>query len=246
MIRRLREPDNGLTHLIGAVLALLALVVLLGLAAAADRIAVHVAEDRVAEQLAQQGRLSGTPTVDIRGFPFLTQAVAGDYRDVRIALSAAALGQPAGTSARVALHGVHVPLSDVLSQSVRQIPVDRLDGTATLSYALLSAQLGGDTTVRREGDGLRITRTVDVLGREVPLTATGQVTLEGSDLVVDVQDASGAGVDLPDAVVQQAAHLLDLRYTVPPLPFGLRLTSVRPGQDGVDVTVSATDAVLSG
>lgn len=32
MIRRLREPDNGLTHLVGACLAALALVVLVGLA----------------------------------------------------------------------------------------------------------------------------------------------------------------------------------------------------------------------
>ena len=31
----------------------------------------------------------------------------------------------------------------VLSGSVEQVPVDRIDGTATLSYALLSAQLGG-------------------------------------------------------------------------------------------------------
>jgi hypothetical protein len=222
------------------------IVVLLALAVAADRIAVGIAEDRVAEQLASQGGLAGTPSVDITGFPFLTQAVAGDYEDVRIALTADDLGQPAGTHADVALHGVHVPLSSVLSGSVSEVPVDRVDGTATLSYELLSAQLGGDTTLRREGDGLRITKTVEVLGQTLPLTATGTVTLDGNDLLVDVDEASGAGVDVPDFLVDRVSGLLDIRYKIPALPFGLRLTSVEPAEDGVVVTVEARETVLRG
>jgi LmeA-like phospholipid-binding len=225
---------------------LIALVVLLGLAVAADRIAVGIAEDKVAEQLAAKGGLAGTPSVDIAGFPFLTQAVAGDYEDVRISLTAADLGQPAGTRADVRLHGVHVPLSSVLSGSVSEVPVDRIDGTATLSYGLLAAQLGGDTTLRREGDGLRITKTVEVLGYTLPLTAAGTVTLDGNDLVVDVQNASGAGVDVPGFLVDRVSDLLDIRYTVPALPFGLQLTGVQPADDGVDITVAAQDTVLRG
>jgi hypothetical protein len=225
---------------------LITIVVLLGLAVAADRIAVGVAEDKVAEQLAAKGGLAGTPSVDIGGFPFLTQAVAGDYEDVRIALTAADLGQPEGTTADVALHGVHVPLKSVLSGSVSEVPVDRLDGTATLSYALLSAQLGGDTTVRREGDGLRITKTVEIAGLTLPLTAAGTVSLNGNQLVVDVQEASGAGVDVPGSLVDRVSDLLDIRYDIPALPFGLRLTGVRPGDDGVVVTVEGDDTVLRG
>jgi hypothetical protein len=225
---------------------LITLVVLLGLAVAADRIAVGVAEKRVGDELARRGGLSGSPAVDIRGFPFLTQAVAGNYQDVRISLTADELGQPAGTGADVALHGVHVPLSSVFSGSVDSVPVDRIDGTATLSYALLAAQLGGDTTLRREGDGLRITRTVEIAGYTLPLTAAGTVTLVGDELVVSVQQASGAGVDVPSFLVDRVVDLLDLRYTIPALPFGLQLTGVRPADDGVVVTVRATHAVLSG
>jgi hypothetical protein len=227
--------------------ALLLLVVVLGaLLVVADRVGVAVAEDQVADRIAERGELAGPPEVDITGFPFLTQAVAGRYDEVRIALTAADLGQPEGTDADVALRGVEVPLSGVLAGSVRQVPVDRIDGTATLSYALLSAQLGGDTRLEREGDGLRITRTVELLGRQVPLTAVGEVTLDGSDLVVDVEEASGAGVELPGFVVDRASDLLDLRYTVPPLPFGLELTGVRPADDGVVVDVAATGTVIGG
>jgi hypothetical protein len=227
--------------------ALLVVVLLLvGLAVVADRVAVGVAEDRVGQELAATGGLAGTPEVEIAGFPFLTQAVAGRYDDVRISLTAAELGQPEGTRAHVALHGVHVPLSSALSGSVDRVPVDRIDGTATLSYALLSAQLGGDTTLRSEGDGVRITKTVELLGQTIPLTATGTVALDGNELVIDVERASGAGVDLPDFLVTRAGDLLDLRYAVPALPFGLQLTGVRPDADGVDVRVAAEDTVLGG
>ena len=223
---------------------LITLVVLLGLAVVADRVAVGIAEDQVAEQMASKGGLAGTPSVDIAGFPFLTQAFAGNYEDVRISLTAHDLGQPAGTRADVRLHGVHVPLKSVLSGSVSEVPVDRIDGTATLSYELLAAQLGGDTTLRREGDGLRITKTVEIAGYTLPLTAAGTVTLDGDDLVVDVQKASGAGVDVPGVLVDRVSDLLDLRYTVPALPFGLKLTSVTPADDGVILGLQATDTVL--
>jgi hypothetical protein len=225
---------------------LIVVLLLLGLAVVGDRVAVGIAEDRVGQELASKGRLAGTPNVDIAGFPFLTQAVAGRYDDVRISLTADELGQPEGTRADIALHGVHVPLSSVLSGSVTEVPVDRIDGTARLSYALLSAQLGGDATVRREGDGLRITKTVELLGQTFPLTATGTVAMDGDELVIDVERAFGAGVDVPEFLVTRVSDLLDLRYTVPALPFGLQLTGVHPAEDGVDVQVAARDTVLSG
>ncbi|WP_299952544.1 DUF2993 domain-containing protein [uncultured Modestobacter sp.] len=225
---------------------LVSLLIVVGLLVVADRVGVRVAEGRVAEQLADRGGLAGTPEVDITGFPFLTQAVAGRYEDVRISLTAEQLGQPAGTRADVSLRGVQVPLSDALSGSVQEIPVEQVDGTATLSYDLLAQQLGGDTMLEQDGDGLRITRTLEVLGVEFPVTATGSLALDGQDVVVDVGTAAAAGVDVPGVVVDRAADLLDFSYAVPALPFGLQLTSVEPAADGVDVRVEATDTVLQG
>lgn len=224
---------------------LIVLLLVAGLLLVADRVGVGLAEKAVADRLAGSGVVSGTPDVQIRGFPFLTQALGGRYDDVHVALTAAELGQPDGTRADVSLHGVQVPLSDVVSGSVRQVPVDDIDGTATLSYALLAARLGGDTTLRREGDGLRITRTVDLAGQTIPLTATGTVTLDGNSLVIDVSEAAGAGVALPGFLVSRAGDLLDLRYDVPALPFGLQLTSVTPADDGVVVHVRAENTVLT-
>ena len=225
--------------------ALLVVLLLLGgLALAADRGAEAFAEDRVAQLVAERGGLAGRPEVEIGGFPFLTQAVGGRYDDVRIGLTGADLGQPEGTRADVSLRGVQVALSDVLSGSVQQVPVERVDGTATLAYALLAAELGPGTTVTRNGDGLRVQRTVEVAGMSVPLTATGTVSLDGDTLVVDVEDASGAGVDVPDLLVDQVDEALDLRYPIPQLPFGLQVTGVAPADDGVRVQIEATDTVL--
>jgi hypothetical protein len=228
-------PVKGLLITVGVLVVLLV---------AADRVGVLLAEDQVAAQVAAQGQLAGEPEVDITGFPVLTQAVAGRYDDVRISLTADELGQPAGTSADVSLQGVRLPLSDVLGGQVSQLPVDRVDGRASVPYDLLAAQLGGDTTLTREGDGLRITKTVEVLGQTIPLTAAGQVALDGQDLVVTVDSAAGAGIDVPDFLLDQAQDLLDFRYTLPALPFGLQLTGLQTTDGGVDVTVAATDVVL--
>lgn len=219
-------------------------VLLLGLLLIADRALERWAEGYVADQLVEQAGLASAPEVEAGGFPFLTQAIGGRYDEARISLTAEQLGQPEGTRADVVLRGVHVPLSGVISGAVEAIPVDRIEGTATLSYALLSEQLGRDTELSREGDGLRITRTVELLGQPVRVTATGQVRLEGNDLVADVEEASGAGVEVPGVLLARAANLLDLRYSVPALPFGLQLTSVRPAGDGVVIRVEAADTVL--
>jgi hypothetical protein len=219
-------------------------LLLAGLVLLVDRVAVGIAEDQVGQQIAEQGGLEGAPDVDIAGFPFLTQAVGGTYDDVRISLTAAESGEQEGMRADIALRGVHVPLSAVLSGAVAEVPVDTIDGTATLSYALLSSQLGPDTELTPEGDRLRITRTVEVLGRQLRLTATGRMTLQANDLVVDVDEATGAGVEIPGFLLDRAADLLDLRHPVPELPFGLQVTDVRPAADGVDIGVAATDTVL--
>ncbi|MGY2083715.1 LmeA family phospholipid-binding protein [Blastococcus sp. SYSU DS0539] len=220
---------------------LLALVV--GLGILLDRIAVGIAEEQVAGQLAAQADLAGRPEVDVRGFPFLTQAIGGRYDEVRIELTAEQLGQPEGTRADVTLRGVDLPLSAVLSGEVAEVPVERIDGTATLSYDLLARELGDDTTLEREGEGLRITRTVELLGHTLPLTASGTVAVDGDELVIDVDRAAGAGVDIPRVLVGRVTDLLDLRHPVE-LPFGLRLIDVAPAERGVDVRVAADDAVL--
>ena len=226
--------------------ALLVVVLLLaGLAVLTDRIAVEVAERQIATQLADRGGLVGKPEVEIDGFPFLAQVLAGRYGEVHLSLGQGQLAEAPGARAGVTLHGVRLPLSAALSGSVSEVPVDRVDGSVTLSYDTLAAELGGDATLAPEGSGLRITRTVELLGYTLPLTAAGTVALDGRDVLVDVERAAGAGVEVPAFLVSRVRDLLDLRDTVAELPFGLQLTGVSPEADGVAVRVEASDTVLT-
>ena len=222
---------------------LVVVLVLLGLLVAVDRVGVSVAEDQVAETIAREADLAAPPEVEVVGFPILHEAVRGRYDEVRITFTAEQLRQPAGTRADVVLRGAQIPLTELFGE-VSRVPVERIDGTATLSYALLSEELGPDTDLERDGDGLRVNTTVEVAGQELPLSADGTVTLDGDELVIDVRGASGAGVELPEDLVERINEALRLRYPVPELPYGLELTDVRPGDEGVVVRARADRTVI--
>lgn len=227
--------------------ALLVLLVVLGaLFAIVDRVTVAIVEKEVGDRIAQQADLPGAPEVDIAGFPFLSQAVTGNYDDIRLAFTSDDLGQPAGTRAEIHLRDVDVPLSDVVDGSVQQVPVGRMEGSATLSYALLSEQIGPNTRLEKDEDGLRITRTMEIAGRRVPLSAAGEVSVDGGDLLIHVETASGAGAELPSILVGQVSELLGLRYRLPGLPFGLVIEGVRPEEEGVVVFAQADGTVIGG
>ena len=77
---------RGRRSLIGLIVVL---VVLAGLFVVADRIAVGIADRRLADQAAtqlasRQITSAKKPTASIGGFPFLTQVLAGKYQKVTI------------------------------------------------------------------------------------------------------------------------------------------------------------------
>jgi hypothetical protein len=91
-----------------------------------------------------------------------------------------------------------------------------------------------------------VQRTVEVAGVSLPLTARATVSLDGDTLVFDVGDVSSAGVDVPPFLVEQVGDALDVRYRIPPLPFGMQVTGVEPADDGLRLRVEAVDTVLRG
>ena len=84
--------------------------------------------------------LGSDPTVDIRGFPFLTQAISGKYDEIEI--RADHVGSTFGDlDVEANLYGVGLPAGDLLSRDLHRIPVDRLEAKvrfpATRPLALL-------------------------------------------------------------------------------------------------------------
>ncbi len=225
---------------------LVVVVVLLGLLLVVDRVGVEYAEDRVAVELQEELALAATPGVEIDGFPVLTQALAGNYRNVRLTVDAADLGELSDLDVEVQLIGLQIPLSDLLAAEVETIPVERIAGTLSIPYAEVAAQIGSGVTLADSPEGVVVSRTLDVLGQELEVSGTGRIRVESSDQIgVTVVGLNLAGLEIPSLLIEQLQENLSFTYTVPPLPFGLQITSAVATADGFDVSAEAEDAILA-
>lgn len=226
--------------------ALVVVVVLVALVVVADRVAAHTAAGVVARKLESTGRLRGTPEVDVRGFPFLTQAVGGLYRDIAVTAAGVQAGKVEVTTFDAQLRGVHLPLSSALKGSVRSVPVDTISARAEVSWGELSNLVADrGLTVSSAGSGLaRVTGTVTVLGRSYHASAVSRPALDGRTIVVTAtrfEVGSGAA----DAVLSKAlGNRLDFRVELGALPYGLELDGLGADDTGVVLTAHARDVVL--
>ena len=224
---------------------LIVLVVLAALLVVADRVGVVVAQNRLASQIQQQLDLDRQPDVSIRGIPFLTQAIRGTYKDIRVQLPDVDAGDVQDVAIDARLQGTHVSLSDALGGSVNQIPVDRISGTLLIPYDQLADASGiSGLTITREGDSLRLTGSVQVLGRSIQAEAVGRVEVTDGRIAINAEQAKVAGIPVPQAVLDQAARLLSFRVQPRNLPLNLRITAVRLADSGLLVDAVSDDVVL--
>jgi len=224
---------------------LIVLVVLAALLVAADRVGVVVAQNRLASEIQQQLDLNAKPDVSIRGIPFLTQAIRGTYKDIRVQLPDVDAGDVQDLSVNARLQGAHVSLSDALGGNVDRIPVDQISGTLLIPYDQLARASGiSGLTITREGDSLRLTGSVQVLGRPVKAEAVGRVEVNDGRIAINAEQAKVAGIPVPEAVLDEAARLLSFRVQPQNLPLNLRITAVHLTDTGLLVDAVSDDVVL--
>ena len=223
---------------------LVALVVLLALLVGADRVAEQVAEGRIADQLTAD--LSSTPTVEIGGFPFLTQALAGRYRAITVSGDSASRQGVRVSDFTADLQGVEVPLSDAVGGRVSEVPVDRLRGSALITYAdfARAADVPG-LELSPAGDQVRVTGPLSVLGQDLTVSALSDATLDGDQVLLTAQSFEVDGSPVSSVISGALSGRLDLRVDVAALPYDLQLTDVRTGPRGVELSGTARDVVLS-
>src|SRR5688572_11717923 len=103
----------------------IALVVLLALLVAADRVAANVAADRIRTQvvaeLDERGIETASTDVTVGGFPFLFQVADGHYEKITIDMR------------EVALSGVTLPSLFVTARGVDANTADLIDGKAKVT-----------------------------------------------------------------------------------------------------------------
>lgn len=222
---------------------LVALLVVAGLLVAGDRLAEGAAERRISEELA--GQLSSPPDVEIGGTSFLVQALGGRYDDIRVEGDVQAGDLPVERfTAR--LRGVDLPLSDALSGSVVDVPVDRVTGSVLVTYDVLRARARGlDLALEPAGDQLRISGSVRVLGQDLEASVLADVVVEGREVSTSATEVTVEGEPAPDRVADAVVEALTVSATVPELPYDLTLEDVRVEPDGLVVEASARDVVLA-
>jgi hypothetical protein len=117
----------------------IALVVLVLLLVGADFGAAAVAEHLISQKARTQLQLTDDPSVTIHGFPFLTQALGGDYSHI----SVSAAGVPVGdklqdVALNAELEDVTAPLSDLTNGNTKAITIGKLTGSVTIKAADLA------------------------------------------------------------------------------------------------------------
>ncbi|MFF0432668.1 DUF2993 domain-containing protein [Streptomyces sp. NPDC004327] len=221
---------------------LIATVVLCGLLAGADRLAAAYAESRAAGEVSLGGMTAESKDVDIKGFPFLTQVADKRFGEVDVALSgirASAGGRP------VRIGEMTATLADVTLDDDYAIERARSANiTALISYPDLVAASGEDAKVAYGGAGkLKVTGGVRFLGQTFTRTVTSTVTLVGRDTIrVRADEVPGEGIP---GLEQMVRARTDFDWRVDGLPKGMRLTKVEPRQDGLAVTGTGENVVLT-
>jgi len=214
-----------------------AVVVVAGLLVA-DRVVASTTEKRAVQAIEQNlDGVVGTPTVDIGGFPFLTQVLAGSLDEVT--------GQVDG----VTLEGIKATDVTIDAKDITT-STPYTAGTATISATLPTASINSivadqtqlEITVTVDGSALKATGKV--LG--VTMSANLVPRVQDGKLLVDVQDIAigGLSVSVDSLPASIGNRLNDIEVPVGGLPEGLVLQQATVVDDGVRITASGTDVVI--
>jgi hypothetical protein len=243
---------------------LILVVVFGGLFVAADRAAVYFAQGQVADKIRTSQGLSTTPTVSIKGFPFLTQVVGSSLDEVDVSLGsldATADGQT------VKVTDVHAELRNVkIDSSFSSATADRASGSARVSYADLArtapkgatigyagaeraakgqVKVDGPASDVLEGAGIPVPDVVAGALQGQNITVYCTVSLKGGDTAkfeaVEVKELPVPGLD------EQIKTLVDsYNLKIDGLPSSIALDKVAATEEGLQFSGTGTNVALAG
>jgi hypothetical protein len=232
--RRRRRRRRGIVLVI-------VLVVILAILGIGDQFAKSYAENDIANQIESSG-INVKPSVNIEGWPFLTQLLAKDIKAIDISASNVQAGKFEITSIKARATGVH--LSSLSNSATATI--DQINGTALISYQALDSDLvnavgipgltsftispdpaDGPDAITADAGGLASVNAT------VQQTAVNQITITFGSLGGIASLLGGAG-SIPPQVI-----------TIPKLPAGLVIRSVSVTSQGIVATASASNTTIS-
>ncbi|MCM3660448.1 DUF2993 domain-containing protein [Georgenia satyanarayanai] len=223
-----------------ASVVLVLLVVLAVAGTVVDRVAVARTEDRLLAEAREQLELAPDADVEIDGFPFLTQVVAGRLSEVRGTASTLVLED-------FELHDVRVALRGVAPEE--PYPAETVEINAEIPPATLQAALAGAVDVPGAPLRVDVANGLVQLGVEVvaglELAVVVEPVLVDGAIGVELGEVSVGGGTVPRDLVTVVDDLLgDVRVEIPGLPEGLVPTRLEVGRDAVELRLEGSDVAL--
>lgn len=249
----------------------IALLVLVGLFIVVDYGAAALAESAVSRQMREQIGLVDDPSVRINGFPFLVQAVTGEYSSVDVEATRIRVGELQELGVRAQLRDVSAPLPMLLGSGPKSLVVQEVEGTVRIpasdverlvpgvedlrienvdEYALEQAvDDGGDKSLRQidPENAVRLVGTASLLGQEAEVSVIAVLELvDGEAQIVprDIRLGGSDGTALPAALQRTLEQRFTLRIDPGSLPLAATPTRLRAAAGALEISGFADDLTL--
>jgi hypothetical protein len=214
---------------------IIVVIVILGLLVALDFGARAVAQNKMASEIQQQG-FPKKPSVSINGFPFLTQVISRDFKNIQVSSSNITEGPLLIQSIDATMTDVHV------NSSFQSGTVDHLHGTMTVTFPALAnamtSQAGNLGSLISSGLTLsdagnnEVKASLDLLGGLASGTAVWKVSRTGhNDINVQLVSSSGIGS-------AAASGISDITVPRVALPLGMTIQSIAVTPTGLVAVVT--------
>ncbi|ASU82164.1 DUF2993 domain-containing protein [Nocardiopsis gilva YIM 90087] len=219
------------------------LIFLLVMVVVADRGLHSAAQNEIAKRVSQRYQLSSEPEVTIGGFPFLTQAIGGEYSEIHIVTGAMTVNDVNLDRVDITARNVQAAIGDLMTEP--KVIAGAADAKVMLPYSELQSRLPQGIVIENKDGKPRMTGDLAVPGGiSVPVAADLDVSIDGDIINVTPTDieVSDAPIDLGSAVKDR----LTVSFQVPQMPFDLQITKIDALPNGVEVSAEATDVRLVG
>jgi LmeA-like phospholipid-binding len=196
------------------------------LAGGTDRLLASAAGREVARRAERMLGAGSAPIVRIMSAPFLTQLVAGVYREVKVSAQTCTIGSLEMHGLTVRLSQVRAPLRRLLA--ARGLIAGCVTATATIPFSVLTARLPPGLVLRRNGTDIGISGWI----RLMPVAGTLAVAADGQRISVVPKVLGVRG-------------LVGFVIALPGLPPELMIHALQVTDAGLEVTVAGDEVVLA-
>jgi hypothetical protein len=246
------------------------LLVLAGLLVAADFGSAALAESAVSREMRTQLGLADDPSVRINGFPFLTQAISGQYSSVDVDADRISVGQLKELSVSAQLRDVQAPLSMLLGSGAKSLQVSEVEGTVQVPAKDLEQLVPDIADLRIETldqgaldqiaddaddpalaemnpkNTVRLVGTGQFLGQKTEATVIAALELVDGQIRITPKNVqlSGTAAKLPTQVQRTLTQLFTIKIDPGKLPLQVTPTDLRAENGTLEVSGKARDLTL--